>query len=113
MILIRNIMLSIAARKNRAVQQLGPLKAQELPDFLQGFAPQSWDAEEQNSFFAALSGPADQGLVRDPAAWPVLVVFYSGGLSKQQGRIIIIRIITISMLIIILLLNIMIIRGAW
>lgn len=82
----RNIMLSIAARKNRAVQQLGPLKAQELPDFLQGFAPQSWNAEEQNSFFAALSGPADQGLVRDPAAWPVLVVFYSGGMSKQQGR---------------------------
>mmetsp|Transcript_707 Transcript_707/g.2051 ORF Transcript_707/g.2051 Transcript_707/m.2051 type:complete len:392 (+) Transcript_707:56-1231(+) len=82
----RNVMLSIAARKNRAMLQLGPAKMQELPDFLRGFAPQSWGAEEQNSFFASMSRPADQGLVGKLADEPILVVFYSGGMSKQQGK---------------------------
>mmetsp|Transcript_45522 Transcript_45522/g.117701 ORF Transcript_45522/g.117701 Transcript_45522/m.117701 type:complete len:391 (-) Transcript_45522:121-1293(-) len=81
----RTILLDIAARKNRAILELGDAQPMELPDFLQGLMPWKFDAEDQNSFFQAMTGLTND-MPADGEDHPVLVLFYSGGMSPQQGK---------------------------
>jgi len=91
----KKILLDIAARKNRKLAEWQEADGSArggvrggapggVPEFVQRLQAQSWSAEEQNRFFEEMSTLPQEDLDEFGKS-PVLVVFYSGGVSKQQG----------------------------
>lgn len=85
----RTLLINIAAKKNRKLAQwqqaAGATASQmyELPDFLSGWAPVSWRPEDLQTYLEVVEQPSVHTKLASQK--PVLGVFYSGGMSKQQG----------------------------
>mmetsp|Transcript_85899 Transcript_85899/g.243617 ORF Transcript_85899/g.243617 Transcript_85899/m.243617 type:complete len:403 (-) Transcript_85899:95-1303(-) len=90
----QDIMLTIVARKNRAMRELieSPgYKMPELPDFLASFKPnqapwQTMPRDQQAIWWQKMSKPPAQGFDMPEDQMPVLCLWYSGGMDTTQGR---------------------------